>query len=130
MGVIVAHPIQGNSPEPEPEQDRHDHQHALRDGRKRRCRINVASRGLTETVINDATQALKASPGPVTPCSQARALAGPALAANADAAHVLLAVDALASGAERVPSREAIFLACLLSCFFFLAISRWRFSKE
>lgn len=44
--------------------------------------------------------------------------------------YTLFAVKAFGSGPEWVGSRDAIFLACLLSCFFFLANSRWRFSKE
>ncbi|WP_243040784.1 hypothetical protein [Dyella sedimenti] len=45
-------------------------------------------------------------------------------------AYASLMLDALAAGSALAPSRDAIFLACLLSCFFFFAISRWRFSKE
>lgn len=44
--------------------------------------------------------------------------------------YTLFAVKAFGSSPEWVGSRDAIFLACLLSCFFFLANSRWRFSKE
>ena len=47
---------------------------------------------------------------------------------NAGIAHASLAVDALAVSSALAPSRDAIFSAHLLSCFF-LPISRWRFSK-
>jgi len=43
---------------------------------------------------------------------------------------MLLAFAVPVTGSVLALSRDATFLACLSSCFFFFAISRWRFSKE
>jgi hypothetical protein len=61
------------------------------------------------------------------PCLPGRA---PGLPAGMYLSHPLLMLDDLATGSPFAPLRDAIFFACLPSCFFFFAISRWRFSKE